>query len=60
MVDPDTEYLYVRLLDRSYKIIAQQRQQIQQLQEQIQLLSKGKKQAKAYVGKSKLLDSNSR
>ena len=60
MVDPDTEYLYVRLLDRGYKIIAQQRQQIQQLQEQIQLLSKGKKQAKAYVGKSKLLDSNSR
>ena len=58
MVDPDTEYLYVRLLDRGYKIIAQQRQQIQQLQEQIQLLSKGKKDTKGNVGKSKLSNSN--
>ena len=60
MVVIDAEFLYVKQILRLYEIIGTQRQQIKQLQEQIQLLSKGKKQAKAYVGKSKLLDSNSR
>ena len=55
MVDVDAEYLYVKQLMRCYEIIGQQRQQIQQLQE---LLSKGKKDTKSNVGKSKLSDSN--
>ena len=57
MVDVDAEYLYVKQLIRCYEIIAQQRQQIQQLQE---LLSKGKKDTKVNVGKSKLPSGNSR
>ena len=57
MVDAETESMYVKLLLRSYSIIEQQRQQIQSLQE---LLSKGKKETKTNVGKSKLSDSNSR
>jgi len=60
MVDVDAEYLYVKQILRLYEIIGTQRQQIKQLQEQIQLLSKGKKQAKAYVGKSKLLSGDNR
>ena len=57
MVDVDQEYLFVKQLMRCYEIIGNQRQQIQQLQE---LLSKGKKDTKINVGKSKLSDSNSR
>ena len=58
MVDVDAEYLYVKQLIRCYEIIAQQRQQIQQLQE---LLSKGKKETKSDgVGKSKLPNRNTR
>ena len=57
MVDVDQEYLFVKQLLRCYEIIGNQRQQIQQLQE---LLSKGKKDTKVNVGKSKLSDSNSR
>ena len=57
MVDVDAEFLYVKQLLRSYDIITKLRQQNQQLQE---LLSKGKKDTKVNVGKSKLSDSNSR
>ena len=57
MVDVDQEYLFVKQLMRCYEIIGSQRQQIQTLQE---LLSKGKKDTKVNVGKSKLSDSNSR
>ena len=57
MVDVDAEFLYVKQLLRCYDIITKLRQQNQQLQE---LLSKGKKQAKAYVGKSKLLSGDNR
>ena len=57
MVDVDQEYFFVKQLMRCYEIIGNQRQQIQQLQE---LLSKGKKDTKVNVGKSKLSDSNSR
>ena len=55
MVDVDQEYLFVKQLMRCYEIIGSQRQQIQALQE---LLSKGKKDTKVNVGKSKLSDSN--
>ena len=57
MVDVDQEYLFVKQLLRCYEIIGSQRQQIQQLQE---LLSKGKKDTKVNVGKSKLSDSDNR
>ena len=55
MVDTDAETMYVKLMLRLYDIIAQQKMQIQTLQE---LLSKGKKETKSNVGKSKLLNSN--
>ena len=57
MVDTEAETMYVKLMLRLYDIIAQQRIQIQQLQE---LLNKGKNQTKSDVGKSKLSDSNNR
>ena len=57
MVDTDAESMYVKLMLRLYDIIAQQKIQIQTMQE---LLSKGKKETKVNVGKSKLSDSNSR
>jgi len=57
MVDTDAESMYVKLMLRLYDIIAQQKIQIQTMQE---LLSKGKKDTKVNVGKSKLSDSNSR
>ena len=57
MVDTDAETMYVKLMLRLYDIIAQQKMQIQQLQE---LLNKGKKETKSDVGKSKLSDSNNR
>ena len=57
MVDTDAESLYVKLMLRLYDIIANQKTQIQAMQE---LLSKGKKDTKINVGKSKLSDSNSR
>jgi len=57
MVDTDAETMYVKLMLRLYDIIAQQKIQIQTMQE---LLSKGKKDTKVNVGKSKLSDSNSR
>ena len=57
MVDVDQEYLFVKQLMRCYEIIGSQRQQIQSLQE---LLSKGKKDTKVNVGKSKLPSGNSR
>ena len=57
MVDAEAESMYVKLLLRSYSIIEQQRQQIQSLQE---LLSKGKKETKTNVGKSKLPSGNNR
>jgi len=57
MVDTEAETMYVKLMLRLYDIIAQQRIQIQQLQE---LLNKGKNQTKSNVGKSKLSDSNNR
>jgi len=57
MVDIDQEFLYVKQLLRCYDIISKLKQQNQQLQE---LLSKGKKDTKVNVGKSKLSDSNSR
>ena len=61
MVDVDQEYLFVKQLMRCYEIIGSQRQQIKQMQEQLQeLLSKGKKDTKSNVGKSKLSDSNTR
>ena len=57
MVDTDAETMYVKLMLRLYDIIAQQKMQIQHLQE---LLNKGKNQTKSNVGKSKLSDSNNR
>ena len=57
MVDTDAETMYVKLMLRLYDIIAQQKMQLQQLQE---LLNKGKKETKSDVGKSKLSDSNNR
>ena len=55
MVDTEAESMYVKLMLRLYDIIAQQKIQIQTMQE---LLSKGKKDTKSNVGKSKLSDSN--
>ena len=55
MVDVDAEFLYVKQILRLYEIIGTQRRQIQQLQE---VLSKGKKDTKGNVGKSKLSNSN--
>jgi hypothetical protein len=55
MVDTDAESLYVKLILRLYDIIAQQKMQIQTMQE---LLSKGNKVGKIDVGKSKLPNSN--
>ena len=57
MVDTEAESMYVKLMLRLYDIIAQQKIQIQTIQE---LLSKGKKDTKVNVGKSKLSDSNNR
>ena len=57
MVDTEAETMYVKLMLRLYDIIAQQKMQIQTMQE---LLSKGKKETKTNVGKPKLSDSNSR
>jgi len=57
MVDTEAESMYVKLILRLYDIIAQQKMQIQQLQE---LLNKGKNQTKSDVGKSKLSNSNNR
>jgi hypothetical protein len=57
MVDTDAESMYVKLMLRLYDIIAQQKIQIQTMQE---LLSKGKKETKTNVGKSKLPSGNSR
>jgi len=57
MVDTEAESMYVKLMLRLYDIIAQQKMQIQQLQE---LLNKGKNQTKSDVGKSKLSNSNNR
>ena len=57
MVDTEAETMYVKLMLRLYDIIAQQKMQIQQLQE---LLNKGKNQTKSDVGKSKLSNSNNR
>ena len=57
MVDTDVESMYVKLMLRLYGIIEQQKQQIQQMQE---LLSKGKKETKSDVGKSKLSSGNNR
>ena len=57
MIDTDAESMYVKLMLRLYDIIAQQKMQIQQLQE---LLNKGKNQTKSNVGKSKLSNSNNR
>ena len=57
MVDAEAESMYVKLMLRLYDIIANQKTQIQAMQE---LLSKGKKDTKINVGKSKLSDSNSR
>ena len=55
MVDTDAESMYVKLMLRLYDIIAQQKIQIQTMQE---LLSKGKKIGKIDVGKSKLPSGN--
>ena len=55
MVDTEAESMYVKLMLRLYDIIAQQKIQIQTLQE---LLSKGKKDTKSNVGKSKLPSGN--
>jgi len=58
MVDTDAESMYVKLMLRLYDIIAQQKIQIQTMQE---LLSKGKKETKSDgVGKSKLPNRNTR
>ena len=57
MVDTDAESMYVKLMLRLYDIIAQQKIQIQTMQE---LLSKGKKDTKANVGKPKLSNSDNR
>jgi len=57
MVDAEAESMYVKLMLRLYDIIAQQKIQIQTLQE---LLSKGKKETKTNVGKSKLPSGNNR
>ena len=55
MVDTDAETMYVKLMLRLYDIIAQQKMQIQAMQE---LLSKDKKDIKSNVGKSKLPSSS--
>ena len=55
MVDTEAESMYVKLMLRLYDIIAQQKMQIQAMQE---LLSKGKKETKSDVGKSKLPSGN--
>jgi len=55
MVDTEAETMYVKLMLRLYDIIAQQKIQIQAMQE---LLSKGKKETKTNVGKSKLPSGN--
>ena len=55
MVDAEAESMYVKLMLRLYDIIAQQKIQIQTMQE---LLSKGKKDTKSNVGKSKLPSGN--
>ena len=55
MVDAEAESMYVKLMLRLYDIIAQQKIQIQTMQE---LLSKGKKETKSNVGKSKLPSGN--
>ena len=55
MVDTETEHLYVKLISRMYEIVAQQKIQIQAMQE---LLSKDKKDIKSNVGKSKLPSSS--
>ena len=55
MVDTEAESLYVKLMLRLYDIIAQQKMQIQTMQE---LLSKDKKETKSNVGKSKLPSGN--
>ena len=58
MVDTDAASMYVKLMLRLYDIIAQQKIQIQTMQE---LLSKGKKETKSDgVGKSKLPNRNTR
>ena len=58
MVDTEAESLYVKLMLRLYDIIAQQKMQIQAIQE---LLNKDKKPTKPNdIGKSKLLSSNRR
>ena len=57
MVDTEAEFLYVKLMLRLYDIIAQQKKQLQAMQE---LLSKDKKDPKINVGKSKLSDSHNR
>jgi hypothetical protein len=58
MVDTDAETMYVKLMLRLYDIIAQQKMQIQAMQE---LLNKDKKPTKPNdIGKSKLLSSNRR
>ena len=57
MVDTEAESLYVKLMLRLYDIIAQQKKQLQAMQE---LLSKDKKDSKINVGKSKLSDSHNR
>ena len=58
MVDAEAESMYVKLMLRLYDIIAQQKIQIQTMQE---LLSKGKKETKSDgVGKSKLPNRNTR
>ena len=55
MVDTEAESMYVKLMLRLYDIIAQQKMQIQAMQE---LLSKDKKDIKSNVGKSKLPSSS--
>ena len=55
MVDTEAESLYVKLMLRLYEIIAQQKMQIQAMQE---LLSKDKKDIKSNVGKSELPSGN--
>jgi len=55
MVDTEAETMYVKLMLRLYDIIAQQKMQIQTMQE---LLSKGKKETKSDVRKSELPSGN--
>ena len=49
MVDIDTEFLYTKLLLRTYQIIGEQRVRIAQLEE---VLNKDKKQEKSNARKS--------